>query len=195
MNLVTILGLVFQLIAQLCTAVGTYLLAQRSVNGGKYELLGGILLSVGPVFAGLVTWVMHNSKPPTTGEGVGMKVTNPPALVGWFLVSLLSVLFFAALGCASKPVEAAAEVRALYKEAQTQVDIACRQEKANHERCQEFNKKLAEIGPFIDSLEIAAAVAESDPGQYINFQALWVEYKPKVESLLISIVLRRYLGV
>ena len=112
-----------------------------------------------------------------------------------FLIIALTLLPLLGTGCTTDPVSSAQEIRALYKEAQTQADIACKEKGTSEAKCAELKDKLAQMEPFISALEVAAAAADKDPTKFLNFQTLWVEYKPKVEAALISIVLKRYLGV
>lgn len=135
----------------------------------------------------------------------------------------ISLLAFAALGCSTDPRAQAGEVRAIYKEAQTQL-VGAKEEVSQQQaalakakldptvsqdhiaemqaslskfqaKVEDLDGKIVSAGPFIDALEVAAARAETNPGTYINFQALYVEYKPKVEAFVVSLILRRYLGV
>lgn len=120
--------------------------------------------------------------------------TPSPNLIAMLLIPALFLFACVGGGCTSSPTGQAAEVRALFNEAQVQVDQLCQDPATNPAKCEELKAKLAQASPFIDALEVAAAGAETNPGEYVNFQTLWVQYKPRVEGILISIVLRRYLG-
>lgn len=113
-----------------------------------------------------------------------------------FSVLVISALFLSlfACSCVTDPKSSAVELRSLFKEAQFQQEQMCKDPNVPHEKCLELKQKIDEAGPYIDAIEVAAELAANDPSQQLNFQALWATYKPKVESLLIRIVLSRYLG-
>ena len=110
------------------------------------------------------------------------------------LFVLVACAAFLSGGCTSDPKGQASEIRALYNEAQVQVGELCKDPNTNPAKCADLKAKIAEAAPFIDALEVAASAADKDPTKFLTFQQLWVEYKPKVQSILISIVVRRYLG-
>ncbi len=129
-----------------------------------------------------------------------------PFLSLWLL--LCGLVAFCGFGCSSDPVTAAAEVRAVLKETQFQVgeqkddlehkcatgQIAvaeCKKEKA---KIADTEAKLAQADTFVSALEVAAANADKDPTKWVNFQALYVEWKPKVEAMAIHILITKYLG-
>lgn len=112
-----------------------------------------------------------------------------------FLLASVLLLPLLLTGCVTDPVGQAAELRALYNEAQVQADLMCKDPNVDELKCQDLKGRLAQMSPFVDAIEVAAAAASKDPTKNIDFHALWVQYKPKVQSILIAIVLRRYLGV
>src|SRR4051812_38776418 len=105
-----------------------------------------------------------------------------------FLFTLFAIMAFtlANFGCASDPNGQAAELRALYKEAQTKADEICADKGVNPDRCAKLQKKIASLEPVVAAVEVGAAVATQDPGKAINFQALWATAKPKVEAALLD---------
>lgn len=98
-------------------------------------------------------------------------------------------------GCTQTPNQQAAELRALYTEVQNQANLAKADPNVDQKKVKELQATLDQVGGFVDAIEIAAAKSEQNPGEMINFQTLYAMYKPKVESLLISYVLKRYLGM
>ncbi len=113
-----------------------------------------------------------------------------PFLASWLCLCVL----LPSCGCTSDPKGSAAELRILFTEAQTQVDQAAKDPNVSPEKVADLKAKIAQASPFIDAIEVAADAADKDPTKLSSFQQLWMEYKPKVEAILISIVVRRYLG-
>ena len=110
------------------------------------------------------------------------------------LYLLLLPFVLTSLGCTLDPVSAAADLRAIYNEAQVQRGEMCADPNISRDKCEELSEQLNKMGPFVDTLEVLAAASVKDPMKNIDFHALWVEYRPKVQAILIRIVLRRYLG-
>ena len=109
--------------------------------------------------------------------------------------ALLCVLFtfvFSLVGCSSDPNGQAAELRALYREAQSQSAAICADKSVDPAKCAELQKRIAALEPYVAAVEVAAA--NTDPSGKINFQVLWNQTRPKVEAALLDIVLRKYLG-
>lgn len=112
------------------------------------------------------------------------------------------MLSFLAGGCQLTPQELAAESRALYTESATQIELACKDAPTDpaarakfEEKCAEAKVHLAKLGKGVDALEVAAAAMPNEPGKSIDFIALLIEYRPKLQGFLINVALRRYLGV
>ena len=112
-------------------------------------------------------------------------------------IILLTILLTLALwsgGCNGTPVQQASELRGLYTEAQTQIAEAKTDKTLDQAKVTAFEAKLNAAGPWIDKIETTAAASQTDAGQAISFGTLIAIWKPQVESILIGLVIRRYLG-
>lgn len=111
-----------------------------------------------------------------------------------FVLFLACAALLGGIGCSSDPNTQAAELRALYKEAQFQSGEICKTKGVDPVKCADLQSRLNSLEPAVEAIEVAAAVATDNPGGAVNFQVLWASAKPKVEAILLEMVLKKYLG-
>jgi hypothetical protein len=175
----TLWGIVVTVIAGVFAHFGYTPSERDQATSAKYiDLISKIIeLGIGPLIA--IIGRLRAKRPLTITPGAA--------------VLLLPLLF--CVGCTNDPVSDAAELRAMTKEAQVQIDQLCSQPGVNETKCAELHDKLKQAEPFVDAIEVAAARYQTDPTKFLDFQTLYMEYKPKVRALLISILVHKYLGL
>jgi|SRR5882672_10738120 len=176
----TLWGLVVMVITSVLAKIGFHPTDAQTtqVNGYADTIVNVIQMFIGPAMVLIGRW---RAKAP-------LSVTAPASLL------LLPLILLFTVGCSSDPKTSATELRLLYTEAQNQLNLAKSDPSVNQVKLQELETKVAAVGPFIDQIQIAADTASKDPTKFLDFQTLYVMYKPQVESILISLVLKRYLG-